>query len=175
MRTISDIIADWCQQETWVSSHITSLYEVSSFGNVRRTGSSDNLAQCRSGESYLAVSFSINGKTVNHRIHKLVVYAFHGTAPFDEAVIMHIDGNPHNNRVDNLRWGTNVENQADRDRHNTKIKGSQVKTSKLVESEVVRIRERIADGEVQRDIAADYGVDPSLISLIKQNRIWSHV
>ena len=32
----------------------------------------------------------------------------------------HLDGNPHNNRLDNIVWGTVVENEADKVRHGTR-------------------------------------------------------
>jgi len=45
-----------------------------------------------------------------YRIHKLVAEAFHGPAPFNGAVVMHIDENAANNRANNLKWGTQKEN-----------------------------------------------------------------
>jgi hypothetical protein len=50
----------------------------------------------------------VDGKT--HKIHRLVCEAFHGPAPFDGAVVMHLDENAANNRASNLKWGTQKEN-----------------------------------------------------------------
>ncbi len=44
------------------------------------------------------------------KIHRLVAEAFHGTTPFDGAVVMHVDENAANNRASNLKWGTQKEN-----------------------------------------------------------------
>lgn len=44
------------------------------------------------------------------RIHQAVCEAFHGPKPFPEAVVIHLDENPLNNRADNLKWGTQKEN-----------------------------------------------------------------
>ena len=44
------------------------------------------------------------------KVHQLVCEAFHGPCPFEGAVVLHRDENPHNNRPDNLRWGTQKEN-----------------------------------------------------------------
>ncbi len=44
------------------------------------------------------------------KVHRLVCLAFHGPKPFPEAVVIHIDEDAHNNRADNLRWGTQKEN-----------------------------------------------------------------
>jgi len=46
----------------------------------------------------------------NVKIHRAVCEAFHGPAPFDGAVVMHLDEDAHNNKPDNLRWGTQKEN-----------------------------------------------------------------
>jgi len=52
--------------------------------------------------------FVLRGKT--YKVARLVAEAFHGTAPFDGAVVMHLDENAANNRADNLAWGTQREN-----------------------------------------------------------------
>ena len=44
------------------------------------------------------------------RIHRIVTTAFHGEPPTKEHVIDHIDTNKQNNRPDNLRWVTRLEN-----------------------------------------------------------------
>lgn len=44
------------------------------------------------------------------KVHQLICEAFHGPAPFDSAVVIHIDEDAHNNRPENLRWGTQKEN-----------------------------------------------------------------
>jgi len=43
-------------------------------------------------------------------IHRIVAYAFLGTPPSKEHVVDHIDTNKHNNRPENLRWVTRLEN-----------------------------------------------------------------
>lgn len=46
----------------------------------------------------------------NVKIHRAVCEAFHGPAPFDGAVVIHIDEDAHNNLPENLKWGTQKEN-----------------------------------------------------------------
>lgn len=43
-------------------------------------------------------------------VHRIVATAFHGTAPTKEHVVDHIDTNKRNNRPENLRWVTKLEN-----------------------------------------------------------------
>jgi hypothetical protein len=51
-----------------------------------------------------------NRKLGNLKIHRLVCEAFHGPAPLERAVVLHLDENSLNNKPENLRWGTQKEN-----------------------------------------------------------------
>ena len=46
----------------------------------------------------------------NVKVHRAVCEAFHGPAPFPNAVVIHINEDAHDNRPCNLRWGTQKEN-----------------------------------------------------------------
>lgn len=43
-------------------------------------------------------------------VHRIVATAFHGDPPSPQHIVDHIDTNRHNNRPDNLRWLTKLEN-----------------------------------------------------------------
>jgi hypothetical protein len=71
----------------------------------KRTRPSDNnwtfgKLNCKTG--YLEIA--------SVRIHRIVATAFHGEPPTKEHVVDHIDTNKQNNRPDNLRWVTRLEN-----------------------------------------------------------------
>lgn len=53
-------------------------------------------------DGYMAVS--------GHKVHRIVATAFHGEQPSKSHVVDHIDTNRRNNRPDNLRWVTRLEN-----------------------------------------------------------------
>lgn len=54
-------------------------------------------------------------------IHVLVALAFHGRPRRRGLVVRHLDGNPKNNRPENLRWGTQRQNVLDSIRHGTHV------------------------------------------------------
>lgn len=100
-------------------------------------------------------------------------------------VVMHLCDNPPCFRYDHLVVGTVAQNNADRSakgrtaRHDRwtgpPIRGENHGSSKLTEDDVRAIRRRIASGDVQRRIAADYGVSPAIITHIKTGHLWGHV
>jgi len=49
-------------------------------------------------------------KQFTAKVHRLVCEAFHGAPPFAGAVVIHLDEDAMNNRADNLKWGTQLEN-----------------------------------------------------------------
>jgi len=83
----------------------------------------------------------------------------------------HLDDNPTNNRPDNLRWGTRLENMADRF-HN----GRKNHLAKLTAENVREIRATHASGAAARRLLADkFGVSRRTISQIVHRRTWRHV
>lgn len=48
--------------------------------------------------------------TSDIRVHRVVCTAFHGPAPYEDMVVDHIDTNRCNNRPENLRWLTRLDN-----------------------------------------------------------------
>ena len=44
------------------------------------------------------------------KVHQLVCEAFHGPKPFPDAVVIHLNEDAHDNRPENLKWGTQKEN-----------------------------------------------------------------
>ena len=90
---------------------------------------------------YYSVVFTKNRKKKNHRVHQLVARAFIPN-PENKEMINHIDCNRLNNRVDNLEWCTNSENQLHAIAHGLKTDiGVNHKRSRLNEEEVKFIRE----------------------------------
>ena len=72
---------------------------------------------------YPCVRLVIRGKRKRLRVHYLVAIAFHGPKPSPLHQVCHIDGNKENNHYDNLKWGSALENAADRERHGRTSRG----------------------------------------------------
>ena len=71
-----------------------------------------------------------------------------------------------------LRWDTAWGNNSDRAIDNTKVRGEELKGSKLTEEQVLEIYNY--DGPLlQRELAKNYGVNQSQISAIKCGYTWS--
>ena len=84
------------------------LYKVSNYGRVKSIKKQLVLKICGSGNRYKTVALC-NGMRKTFRLHRLVAAAFIPN-PENKPCIDHIDGNPFNNHVDNLRWVTHSEN-----------------------------------------------------------------
>lgn len=72
----------------------------------------------------------INGKSRPIGVHQLVADAYHGKCPHGMQV-RHLDGNPSNNNLHNLCYGTALQNAHDRLAHGRYLSGHQHHASKL--------------------------------------------
>jgi hypothetical protein len=113
------------------------------------------------------------GTPMTIRVHRLVLTAFKGGKGGEEYLeCRHLNGDPSDNRLSNLQWGTRIENAADRDSHGRTPKGETHCHARLSARQVEEIRVRLAFGESGSTLARDYGVCASTISSIKNRRNW---
>ena len=71
---------------------------------------------------YLRVCLCADRKPKMESIHRLVAKAYLPN-PKNLPCVMHLDDNPKNNHVSNLRWATHQENMVDRDSKDRQAKG----------------------------------------------------
>ena len=100
-------------------------------------------------------------------VHQLVMLAFHGCPP-PGTEAMHLNGNPKDNRPENLKYGTHSENMIDMYRAG---KGH----IKLTPEEVRQIRFSLSCGRSPKELAKAYGVSRSCIRDIRKGRRYAWV
>lgn len=126
------------------------------------------LRQFRDRNGYLRVS---SGK-LRKGVHWLLARAFKAKAESRQSEVRHLDGNPTNNSLSNLAWGTRAENAADMARHGT-MKGSKNPRAILDEQKVVEILNLEPDNTAQ-SIANLLGVSRASVSAVLSGQNWSH-
>jgi hypothetical protein len=109
-------------------------------------------------------------------IHRLVLEAFVGPCPPGKRAC-HRNDVPDDNRLENLYWGTQKENMADKKRngHSPDQSGAKGSAAKLTDEQVLAIRARHRRGERQVDLAREFGVAQQTISKIVTNRTWQNL
>ena len=110
------------ENEIWKEIAENPNYLVSNYGRVKSVARPVN---CRAGvrykkehfltprdvHGYLKVGFNdSDGKLIHPLVHRLVMYAFVGVRPYPEWEIDHINGNSHDNRLENLEYVSSSEN-----------------------------------------------------------------
>lgn len=153
------------------------LYEVSDLGRVRslrrivtmRREVPEMLLQTPINQDGYprATLHRENSKQISEPVHRMVALAFLGPKSVN-AQVCHRDGNPSNNRLENLYWGTAKTNHEDAKRHNRTKWGE----AKLTWAEVNGIRACVARGLSHRKTAARFGVEKATVTSIVSERSW---
>lgn len=123
------------------------------------------------------------------RVHRVVLLAWAGPPdPGHEA--RHLNGVRHDNRAENLAWGTRSQNRDDSrrlgtlatgDRHGMRkhpervARGERQGSAKLTEAQVREMRELHAAGWKYKALAEKYGIVWSAAQNICHRRRWKHV
>lgn len=170
------------------------LYEVSDQGRVRSlsriTARKDRWGQPSQirvegrelkaspfGKSgHVCVNLSKDGRECSYQIHRLVLDAFVGARP-DGMECRHLNGDPKDNRLINLVWGTRAENMADRTRlgeHNPRL-GESRPNAVLTEEIVRAIRALKAAGKGGSEIARSLGLNINTVFGVLGRRSWRWV
>lgn len=161
--------------ERWVAVADFDGYEVSDLGRVRSwlrypwNSSGDIkpriLQSLDNGNGYKQVTLMRGGERFKRHIHRLVAQAFLG--PGAEGLeVCHRDNDKANNAAANLRWGTHSSNAIDL------VESGSHNTTRLTRAAAEEIRRRVESGELQKALAAEFGVSRSAISSVVKGRTW---
>jgi DNA-binding XRE family transcriptional regulator len=159
-------------------------YSVSSFGRVRRNV---NVGGCRAGRllkpepgerGHLRVRFSIDGKAIRRLVHRLVAQAFVANPnPANDIVVNHLDGNPMNNRWDNLEWTTQQGNSHHAAHVLLRYPRNEDNLRAKLSNHQVRIIRRLIEQRqmTQVEMARIFCVSKHTIQAIKAGRNWKYL
>lgn len=167
-------------QEVWKPIPDWPLYEVSNCGNVRTTIRRNrncnhgtirplktaNVGSKRQYKCFVAKDGKGNSK--RFLLHRAILMAFISMPPNEKSMALHIDGNPSNNNLENLTWGSNSENQKHSAIHGT------LYLSKLSIDDVKEIKSMIGK-KSRKEIAEAFGITPQHVSEIKLGQNWSYI
>ena len=164
------------------------LYEVSSHGRVQKIApwcdgvnhyATRLLPVDRTRSGHLRVSITQPGVKQHARsVHRVVMHAF-VRAPEPGEVVNHKDGNPANNRLENLEYCTASENAWHAYHVLKRVKGhgkgARHPFAKLDDVKVQTILERCAAGEPIAAIAAHFNVSIATVTQIARAKTWKHL
>ncbi len=158
------------------------LYQISDYGRVRRIKGhlcrkTRVLKLVLNTNGYPSIQLWANNKYTTNRIHTLVLATFVGPKP-SKMECRHLDGNPTNNRLNNLKWGTRSENQKDAVKHGTKFqpdnRGCKNGNAKLTDTQVRQIK-RLLLYKTHEQISQQFKVARKTIYDIDKNKTWRHI
>ena len=129
----------------------------------------------KKGYSIVGVSKNANKKYL--KLHRVVAQSFIPNT-HNKPQVNHLDGNKQNNKVENLEWSTQKENNIHALREGLRIpqKGEEHSQAKLTAKEVILIRDiHEKGGRTQQCIADEFNVSRRLIGMIVKREVWPHI
>jgi hypothetical protein len=129
----------------------------------------------RNGTGYGQMSRLGAGSGKKDLVHRKVCEMVNGPAPSPEHQAAHSCGNGRGGccAKRHVSWKTAGGNTADKFLHGTIPRGEKVHNAIMTEAEVIRAREMIASGMMQKEIAAEMGVSKQTINHIRMGNTWS--
>jgi hypothetical protein len=112
---------------------------------------------------YFVVNLAKNGVTRQYRVHILVAKAFIEN-PDSKRTVNHGDAIKSHNWVDNLSWATHQEQMDHAVANGLMPSGDRNGSVKLLQADLVHLKNRVLTGELIQNVAASVGVDRNTVS-----------
>lgn len=150
----------------WTEISDANRYRINNIGEI--IGPTQKLLRPMKSESGHLYVF-INRK--KRFVHRLVLEAFCGRCP-NGMECRHLDGDPSNNNISNLRWGTKKENVEDRRRHGRMPVPHLSQFTKLKPKDIPVIRLLHENGNSSRSIGKIFHTSHVTIQKIVRDERW---
>lgn len=139
-----------------------------------RRGEMRELRQSVTQYGYRYVRMTIGGKGTAKTIHRIIAETFL-PAPLDgQNVVRHLNGDPADNQVENLAWGTQFDNMQDAIRHGRTLRGRKSPNAKLNDN-LIRVIRILADEDFSHEsMAAFLGVSRRTIDRVVNGEAWEN-
>jgi hypothetical protein len=125
----------------------------------------------RHPKGYQTITMCHQNKKTTRGVHRLVCMAFHGACNKRGIQVRHLNGNPSDNRPENLMWGTQYENWQDRKAHDRGSEGEKHPMAKLSNEDAAHLKWAILNGLCsQRHAARVLGMSQSGVSHVVRGR-----
>ena len=169
----------------WLPVPGFSAYEVSTAGQVRshyrywhrgcRIVRRTRLLSPKVGKhGYQELTLCTEVRHHSRLVHLLVLEAFRGVRPSD-MYARHLNGNRLDNRLENLVWGTHLQNEQDKKRHGTLLSGSLHPRAKIDEAKAREMHRLRRNRLTLKAIGERFGVSADCVGSIMHGRTWRHV
>jgi hypothetical protein len=154
------------------------FYECSSFGNFRsvRGGKGTRfhkpIKTWQSDRGYARIELRVNRKRHKVFAHRLIAKTFFGDS---DLTVNHKNGIRHDNRIENLEFLSSGDNTRHAARITGRNQGEKHGRAKLNNADAKAIRIQRESGQRVADIAKQYGVARSTISMLLTGKNWSSI
>ena len=169
-----EYVDDYYMDERWKPTDVRG-YWVSNKGRVWSSIQSRFIEGHTTKKGYVDFSFKINGHRVRRYLHRLLAEAFIPN-PRNYSEVRHLDDNAYNNELENLAWGTQLDNTRDciRNGHFRFFTREDIELANSIRRTPV-IAIRLRDGKryrfvSQQEASRQLGVDQASINAVVRGK-----
>lgn len=157
----------------------TEKYQVSNYGRIKSFKVDKENGVLINGSSLkgyriLNVRLENDTRTTKY-VHKLVAECFIPKENEHQEYVIHLDFNKTNNHISNLKWVTK-DTMFAHQKVNPNYKRGAINYSKLTETDVIRLKKKLARGKNKLyKLAKEFGITHTQLNRIRKGENWGHV